>query len=216
MIVSLLYNVTRKLLTVPSVLPRHGTAKDAELLVLRHENAVPRRQLAGPFRYEPADRFSFAALSALIPRRHWLKISPVTPGTLLAWHRRFIAAKWEGAPADPRGTCPTRASDRRLDGVGDPQRGRYRPRATSLRPHPARVPDRASRGHHRGRLHSHRHSPRQADVRAGVPQARHPAAAHHRDHRPPDPELGGAAGAESHRRPGHTHPVPAFLAARPR
>lgn len=48
MIVSLLYKVTRKLLTVPSVLLRRGTAKDAELLVLRHANAVLRRQLTGP------------------------------------------------------------------------------------------------------------------------------------------------------------------------
>ncbi|WP_421111370.1 hypothetical protein [Streptomyces sp. NEAU-S77] len=66
------------------MLLRRGAAKEAELLVLRHENAVLRRQLAGPVRYEPADRFWFAALSALIPRRHWLKIFPVTPGTLLA------------------------------------------------------------------------------------------------------------------------------------
>ncbi|AQW54286.1 integrase [Streptomyces hygroscopicus] len=85
-IVSLLYKVTRKLLTVPSVLLRRGTAKDAELLVLRHENAVLRRQLAGPVRYEPTDRFWFAALSGLIPRRHWREIFPVTrapclPGT---------------------------------------------------------------------------------------------------------------------------------------
>ncbi|MGY0063842.1 hypothetical protein ACWY4P_46505 [Streptomyces sp. LZ34] len=43
-IVPLLYKVTRKLLTVPSVLLRRGTAKDAELLVLRHENAVLRRR----------------------------------------------------------------------------------------------------------------------------------------------------------------------------
>ncbi|WP_370592966.1 hypothetical protein [Streptomyces sp. NBRC 110028] len=38
----MLYKVTRKLLTVPSVLLRRGTAKDAELLVLPHENAVLR------------------------------------------------------------------------------------------------------------------------------------------------------------------------------
>lgn len=62
---------------------RRGTAKDAELLVLRHENAILRRQLAGPVRYEPADRFWFAALSGLIPRRHWRKIFPAAPSFTL-------------------------------------------------------------------------------------------------------------------------------------
>lgn len=52
-IVSLVYRVTRKLLSVPASLLRRQMAKDAELLVLRHENAVLRRQLAGPVRYEP-------------------------------------------------------------------------------------------------------------------------------------------------------------------
>ncbi|GAA3482047.1 hypothetical protein GCM10018966_065790 [Streptomyces yanii] len=47
MIVSLLYKVARKLLSVPGVLLRRDTSKDAELLVLRHENAVLRRQIAG-------------------------------------------------------------------------------------------------------------------------------------------------------------------------
>ncbi|MDH6109176.1 hypothetical protein P3T36_006259 [Kitasatospora sp. MAP12-15] len=46
---------------------RRDTAKDAALLVLRHENAVLRRQIAGPVRYEPEDRFWLAALSRLIP-----------------------------------------------------------------------------------------------------------------------------------------------------
>src|SRR3979490_981405 len=49
--VSLLYKVARKLLSVPGVLLRRDTAKDAELLVLRHENAVLRRQIAGPVRH---------------------------------------------------------------------------------------------------------------------------------------------------------------------
>ncbi|MDT0549314.1 hypothetical protein [Streptomyces lonegramiae] len=104
-IMSLLYKVTRKLLTVPSVLLRRGTAQEAELLVLRHENAVLRRQLAGPVRYEPADRFWLAVLSGLIPRRHWREVFPVAPGTLLAWHRRFIAAKWDYTA---RRGCPCR------------------------------------------------------------------------------------------------------------
>lgn len=69
MIASMLYKVTRKLLSLPSALLRSDAAKDAELLVLRHENAVLRRQLAVPVRYETEDRFWFAALSGLIPRR---------------------------------------------------------------------------------------------------------------------------------------------------
>ncbi|WP_307821714.1 integrase core domain-containing protein [Streptomyces coffeae] len=79
----------------PRGLLRRDTAKDAELLALRHENAVPRRQIANPVHYEPADRFWLATLSSLIHRHRWQTIFPVTPGTLLTWHRRLIAAKWD-------------------------------------------------------------------------------------------------------------------------
>jgi hypothetical protein len=64
---------------------RRDLAKDAELLVLRHETAALRRH-AGRIRYEPADRVRFAALAWLLPRRRWTEIFPVTPATLLAWH----------------------------------------------------------------------------------------------------------------------------------
>ncbi|MBV6702610.1 integrase core domain-containing protein [Kitasatospora aureofaciens] len=115
MIVSLLYKVARKLLSVPGVLLRRDTAKDAELLVLRHENAVLCRQLAGPVRYESADRLWLAALSSLIPRHRWYEVFPVAPGTLLAWHRRFIAAKWDYSTRRTRtGRPPTRAALRNL------------------------------------------------------------------------------------------------------
>jgi putative transposase len=60
-----------------------GSVKDAELLVLRRENAVLRRH-AGRVRYEPADRLWFAALARLIPRACWPGIFPVTPATLLS------------------------------------------------------------------------------------------------------------------------------------
>ena len=43
----------------------------------------------------PADRLWFAALSSLIPRCRWANAFPVTPATLLAWHRRLIARKWD-------------------------------------------------------------------------------------------------------------------------
>src|SRR5271166_2104218 len=49
---------------------RCDRAKDAELLVLRHENAVLRRHV-GRIRYEPGDRVWFAALARLLPRRRW-------------------------------------------------------------------------------------------------------------------------------------------------
>ena len=95
MIVSLLYKLSRRLLSVPTVLLRRDSAKDAELLVLRHENALLRRHVAGPVRYETTDRFWFAALSSLTPRRRWRDAFPVTPATLLTRHRKFIAAKWD-------------------------------------------------------------------------------------------------------------------------
>ncbi|MFI5868082.1 integrase core domain-containing protein [Streptomyces sp. NPDC051546] len=115
MIVSLLYKVVRKLLSVPGVLLRHDRTKDAELPVLRHENAVLRRQLAGPVRYEPADRFWLAALSSLIPRQRWSGIFPVAPGTLLAWHRLLIAAKWDYSARRSRtGRPPTAAALKKL------------------------------------------------------------------------------------------------------
>lgn len=82
------------------VLLRGEAAKDAELLVLRNEHAVLRRQLAGAVRYEPADRFWFAALSGLVDRRHWQKVFPVTPATLLAWHRNLITRKWDHSRID--------------------------------------------------------------------------------------------------------------------
>ncbi|MBP2329349.1 transposase InsO family protein [Kibdelosporangium banguiense] len=115
MIVSLLYQLTRQLLSVPAVLLRRDTAKDAELLVLRHENAVLRRQITGQVRYEPADRFWFAALSSILPRRRWHDLVPVQPATILAWHRRLIARKWDySTRRRTRGRPPTHLAIKKL------------------------------------------------------------------------------------------------------
>jgi putative transposase len=73
---------------------RSDRAKDAELLVLRHENVVLRRN-AGRVRYDPVDRAWFAVLTRFIPRRRWAEVFPVTPATLLAWHRRLAARKYD-------------------------------------------------------------------------------------------------------------------------
>jgi hypothetical protein len=85
----------------------HGDrAKDAELLMLRHENAVLRRT-AGRVRYEPADRAWFAALAQFVPRRRSADVFPVTPATLLAWHRRPVARKYDTSTRRQPGRPPT-------------------------------------------------------------------------------------------------------------
>ena len=82
-LIKIVYLLTRRILGLAVLVFRKDLAKDAELLVLRHENRVLRRH-AGRVRYEPADRVWFAALARLLPRRHWAEIYPVTAATLLA------------------------------------------------------------------------------------------------------------------------------------
>jgi hypothetical protein len=80
---SRLYQLVRCLLGLIAVLARRDLSKDAELLALRHQNAVLHRQISR-VRYTPADRVWLAALSRLLPRRRWAEIFPVTPATILA------------------------------------------------------------------------------------------------------------------------------------
>ena len=80
------------MLSLLAVLIRSALSKDVELLVLRHQNQVLRRQARGRPRWDHADRLWLAALSRLVNRRRWAEIFPVTPATLLRWHRRWLPA----------------------------------------------------------------------------------------------------------------------------
>ena len=88
----LLYLIFRQVLGLVLLSGRTSSAKDIELLVLRHEVAVLRRTNPRP-RVDWADRAVFAALVRRLPqalRRHRL----VTPDTILRWHRRLVRRRW--------------------------------------------------------------------------------------------------------------------------
>jgi transposase len=112
-LLSLLYQVVRALLSALSVLCRGEVSKDAELLVLRHENAVLRREITR-VRYTAADRLWLSALARLLPRRRWTEIFAVTPATLLTWHRRLVARTWDYRDRRRPGRRPTPAPTKTL------------------------------------------------------------------------------------------------------
>jgi putative transposase len=75
-----------------ALLARGDAAKDLEILVLRQQLTVLRRQLPRP-RLEPADRALLAAVSRVLPRDRW-SCFLVKPETLRRWHRRLVAGAW--------------------------------------------------------------------------------------------------------------------------
>jgi putative transposase len=112
-LLSIIYVVVRCLLGALAVIVRRELAKDVELLVLRHENAVLRRQVGSVHRTS-IDRLWLAALSRLLPRQRWASVFAVTPATLLVWHRKLVARKWDYSARRRPGRPPTAAAIRQL------------------------------------------------------------------------------------------------------
>jgi len=109
--VRLLYLIFRQLTAWLGLLASSAQSNNAEILVLRHEVTVLRRQVRRP-RLSWADRAVFAALTQLLSRAcrvHRI----VTPATILRWHRDLVKRRWtQPAPRPPnrRPTHPTRAT----------------------------------------------------------------------------------------------------------
>jgi putative transposase len=104
------YVALQRILQLVSLLFRSADSKELEIVVLRHELAVLRRQTARPS-LTTADRVFLAATSRVLPRAFWT-VFLVKPATLLEWHRRLVARRWTYRRR--AGRTPTRREVRRL------------------------------------------------------------------------------------------------------
>jgi putative transposase len=108
---SFVYLVVRNLFALVWLLTRSRRSTELEILVLRHELAILRRQAGRPH-LSRVDRALLAALSRSLPRRAWTSF-PVKPETLLGWHRQLVARRWTH-PHQKRGRPPLEPSLRTL------------------------------------------------------------------------------------------------------
>lgn len=92
MLVSFVYVVVCRLFALMLLLTRSDHSMELEILVLRQELAILRRQARRP-QLTHADRLVLAVFSRVLPRRSWHAFF-VTPQTLLRWHRQLVAHRW--------------------------------------------------------------------------------------------------------------------------
>src|SRR6266567_1692089 len=106
---TLAYWLSRRLFELVLLLARSEQRKEVEILLLRHELQVLRRQVTRP-RLRPADRVVLAALSQAQPRVRSLLVEPAT---LLRWHRELVRRRWT-FPRRPPGRPPMVSQARQL------------------------------------------------------------------------------------------------------
>ena len=92
MALSFLYQLVLRLIDMLRLRAIADVDKDAEIIVLRHQVDVLRRQV-GRARFEPADRALLALVSRLLPRGRWSAFI-VTPTAVLRWHRDAVRRRW--------------------------------------------------------------------------------------------------------------------------
>ena len=213
MLGSFLYVMFGRVMALVLLCFRSSDFKELEIVVLRHELAVLRRQVSRPA-LRPADRAFLAAASRLLPRTRWRSFF-VTPETLLAWHRRLVARRWSVSGATSRAPKVSRevrelvsaarsgepamgiSADRRRASRARGRRSRRRPSVEVLtaagldrpdgagRAFLARVHPRPGAQHHRVRLLHGRHHHPAADLCAVLHRALNPARAPRRPDREP-------------------------------
>ena len=100
MLLGLVYSLLRLLLELLLVRSRSEAGLRAEVLLLRHQLRVLRRQSRRP-RWQPGDRLLLAALSRQLPRPAWASFL-VSPETIVRWHRELVRRRWAAFGRRPR------------------------------------------------------------------------------------------------------------------
>ncbi|MEU1630318.1 integrase [Streptomyces sp. NPDC020096] len=121
MLIRMICLLTTRTFAWLTLLCRSTAAKNAEILILRHEFAVLGRQVTAPKPDWP-DRALLAALARLVPQRlrgHRI----VWPRTLLAWHQRLVKQKWTQPPSPGRPPVSDELRDLIILGTANPRWG---------------------------------------------------------------------------------------------